>query len=129
MMALPNGAILSYEADELIVFIRWSGNAACLDNWQITRQSLGVILASFKFDFAGLEQSAPFALGARRRDIIGLVLKKGMAWTLLGIGLGSVAALALARLMKSLLFGVSATDAGTFVAVAIFLAAVALLAC
>jgi predicted permease len=69
------------------------------------------------------------ALGARRRDILSLVLKKGMAWTFLGIALGSAAALALAWLMRSLLFGVSATDVGTFAAVALFLTAVALLAC
>jgi putative ABC transport system permease protein len=69
------------------------------------------------------------ALGAHRRDILSLVLRKGMEWTLFGAALGVAAGLALTRLMKSLLFGVSATDAVTFVAVSLFLIAVALLAC
>jgi predicted permease len=69
------------------------------------------------------------ALGAQRRDILRLVLRKGMEWTLLGVALGSVMALALTRLMKSLLFAVSAADPLTFAAVALFLIVVASLAC
>jgi ABC-type antimicrobial peptide transport system permease subunit len=57
------------------------------------------------------------------------VLKKGMRWTLLGVAIGLIAAFALARLMASLLFGVSATDPLTFLAVALILTGVALLAC
>jgi len=56
-------------------------------------------------------------------------LKKGMGLTLLGMGLGLVAAFALTRLMSSMLFGVNASDPLTFVAVPVVLAAVALLAC
>jgi predicted permease len=69
------------------------------------------------------------ALGAQRRDVLGIVLKQGMRWTLLGVVIGLVAAFALARLMASLLFGVSATDPITFIAVAFILTSVALLAC
>jgi ABC-type antimicrobial peptide transport system permease subunit len=69
------------------------------------------------------------ALGARPGDILGLVLRKGMTMTLLGIGVGLFGALALTRLMASLLFGVSATDPLIFAAIALLLAAVALLAC
>jgi predicted permease len=69
------------------------------------------------------------ALGARPGNILRLVLRKGMIMTLLGIGVGLFAALALTRLMASLLFGVSATDPLTFAAIALLLAAVALLAC
>jgi putative ABC transport system permease protein len=69
------------------------------------------------------------ALGARPGDILALVLRKGMTMTLLGIGGGLFGALALTRLMASLLFGVSATDPLTFAAIALLLAAVALLAC
>jgi predicted permease len=69
------------------------------------------------------------ALGARPGDILVLVLRKGMTMTLLGIGAGLLGALALTRLMASLLFGVSATDPITFVVIALLLLLVAGLAC
>ncbi|MGE0130004.1 MAG: ABC transporter permease [Blastocatellales bacterium] len=69
------------------------------------------------------------ALGARGRDVLKMVLRRGLALTLPGIALGLLAAFALTRLMKSLLFGVSATDPLTFAMIALLLAAVALLAC
>ncbi|HEX6183709.1 MAG TPA: ABC transporter permease [Pyrinomonadaceae bacterium] len=69
------------------------------------------------------------ALGARPSDVLRLVVGRGMKLALAGVGVGLVGALALTRLMKSLLFGVSAADPLTFVGVALLLAAVALLAC
>jgi putative ABC transport system permease protein len=69
------------------------------------------------------------ALGATGRDILGLVLGRGMTLALVGIGLGSLGGLALTRLMSSLLFGISATDPATFALAALLLAALALLAC
>jgi predicted permease len=54
------------------------------------------------------------ALGAGQRDILRLILGQGLGLTLAGIGLGIAGALALTRLMKSLLFEVSATDPVTF---------------
>ena len=75
------------------------------------------------------EMGIRLALGAQRRDVLGIVLKKGMGWTLLGVVIGLMASFALARLMGSLLFGVSATDPITFLAVALILTSVALLAC
>ncbi len=69
------------------------------------------------------------ALGARGADVLKLVLRHGMILALPGIALGLLAAFALTRLMKSLLFNVSATDPLTFVAIALLLAVVALLAC
>lgn len=68
------------------------------------------------------------ALGAQRRDVLRLILKHGLALTLAGLGLGLAGALALTRLMKSYLFGVSATDPASFAAVALLLAIIALLA-
>src|SRR5262249_59546215 len=50
------------------------------------------------------------ALGAQRRNILGLVIKKGMSLALIGVAIGSAAALALTRLMSSLLYEVSAAD-------------------
>jgi len=67
-------------------------------------------------------------LGARQTDILRLVLNQGLALALAGIGIGVVAAFALTRLMNNLLFRVSATDPPTFVAIAILLMIVALLA-
>jgi predicted permease len=69
------------------------------------------------------------ALGARPGDILGLVLRKGMTMTLLGISVGLFGGLGLTRLMASLLFGVSATDPLTFAGIALLLAAVAFVAC
>jgi putative ABC transport system permease protein len=69
------------------------------------------------------------ALGAQRRDVLRLVLSEAARVTLVGIPIGLVAAALLAGLIKSLLFGVSATDPLTYAAVALLLSAVALLAC
>jgi putative ABC transport system permease protein len=69
------------------------------------------------------------ALGAQSRDVLKLVVGQGMKLALIGMGVGLIGAFVLTRLMEHLLFGVSATDPVTFVVVAAFLAAVALLAC
>ncbi len=68
-------------------------------------------------------------LGAQRGNVLRLVIGHGMKLALGGVVLGLVAAFALTRTMKNLLFGVSATDPLTFVAIALLLAVVALLAC
>jgi putative ABC transport system permease protein len=69
------------------------------------------------------------ALGAQGSDVLKLVVGQGMALALAGVGLGLAAAAGLTRLMSTLLYGVSPTDAPTFVAVAVLLSAVALVAC
>jgi putative ABC transport system permease protein len=69
------------------------------------------------------------ALGATPRNILFLVLKKGMGLTLAGVGIGLIFAFVLTRLMSSLLFGVNASDPLTFVVVPLVLGLVALLAC
>ncbi len=68
------------------------------------------------------------ALGARSGDVIKLVLRQGMELAAIGIFAGLVGAAVLTRVMASLLFGVSTTDAGTFSAVPALLAAVAFVA-
>jgi putative ABC transport system permease protein len=65
------------------------------------------------------------ALGAQPGNILGLVVRQGMELAAIGILAGLAGAAALTRMMASLLFGVSATDAVTFGAVAVLLAAVA----
>jgi predicted permease len=69
------------------------------------------------------------ALGAQSGDVVGMVLRQGAKLALLGACIGVAAAFALARLMTSLLFGVSAHDPLTFAAVAALLILVALTAC
>jgi len=69
------------------------------------------------------------ALGAQRVDVLRLVLADGVRMTLIGIGIGIAAALGLTRVMESMLFDVTPTDPLTFVAVALLLGSIALLAC
>jgi putative ABC transport system permease protein len=68
------------------------------------------------------------ALGAREAAVAGMVVRQGMRVVAVGIGIGVVGALALTRVLTSLLYGVSATDPVTFIGVAGALGAVALLA-
>ena len=69
------------------------------------------------------------AIGAEGRDILRMVITDGGKLALVGIAFGTVGAIALTRLMISLLFEVTPTDPATFAAVAILLAIVALAAC
>jgi putative ABC transport system permease protein len=69
------------------------------------------------------------ALGAQRGDVLRLVIGEGMKLAFIGALLGLGGALALTRLLKTLLFGVSATDPLTFIVIAAVLIIVALLAC
>lgn len=69
------------------------------------------------------------ALGARRSDVLRMILNDGMKMTLAGVVLGLAAAFGLTHLMASLLFGVSATDPMTFGVVTVLLVLVALAAC
>ena len=68
------------------------------------------------------------ALGAERRSILLMVLRQGMELTVAGSVLGVIGAVALTRVMASLLFGVSTTDLATFTAVPLILIATAMLA-
>ncbi|MDQ1612868.1 MAG: hypothetical protein QOG00_2799 [Pyrinomonadaceae bacterium] len=69
------------------------------------------------------------ALGAGRRDVLRMVVSQGMKLAFIGVALGLAGAVALTRLMSSLLYGVSATDPLTYGGVSVLLATVALLAC
>jgi ABC-type antimicrobial peptide transport system permease subunit len=69
------------------------------------------------------------ALGARPRDVLGLVIRHGMKLTLAGVAVGWLAAFGLTHLMSRLLFGVGTTDPATFIGIALLQTAVALAAC
>jgi putative ABC transport system permease protein len=92
--------------------------------------SLGIygVLAYFVTQHTN-EIGVRLALGATPRNILFLVLKKGMSLTLIGVVIGIAASFAFTRWMSSLLYGVKAADPLTFVAVPLLLAVVALLAC
>jgi predicted permease len=69
------------------------------------------------------------ALGAQRRDVLWLILKEGAKFSFAGIALGLAGAFAATRLLSSELYGVSASDPLTYLAVALLMAIVTLLAC
>lgn len=68
------------------------------------------------------------ALGAKASDVLRMVVWRGMSLTLIGVALGLVAGLALTRVLKNLLFSVSATDPMIFTLIALLLFGVALIA-
>jgi ABC-type antimicrobial peptide transport system permease subunit len=68
------------------------------------------------------------ALGAQRRQVLGLVLRQGLALTVTGLILGTAMAAAGARLLEGLLFGVTPVDAATYGAVLLLFLLVGLLA-
>src|SRR3954471_20100595 len=69
------------------------------------------------------------ALGAQKSDVLGLVIRQGMTLTVIGVVVGLAGALALTRVIGNLLYGVTATDPATFVAIPLLLLFVALFAC
>lgn len=69
------------------------------------------------------------ALGAQRGGVLMIILRQGLLLTMTGIGIGLAGALALTRVMSSLLFGVDATDPATFAAMVLLLAFVSIIAC
>jgi putative ABC transport system permease protein len=69
------------------------------------------------------------ALGATARDVFKLIVGRGMTLTAVGVVIGVGGAIALTRLMHSLLFNTSATDPFTFVLISVLLSLAAFLAC
>jgi predicted permease len=96
----------------------------------LTLASLGIYgVISYAVSQRTREIGVRLALGAQPRDVLTLVLSRGMRPALIGVAIGLMGALALTRVMESLLFGVSATDPLTFALIALLLTLVALLAC
>jgi ABC-type antimicrobial peptide transport system permease subunit len=69
------------------------------------------------------------ALGARRSDVLKLIVRQGATLTAAGAAIGLLLAFGVARLLANLLYGVGSTDPLTFAGVTLFLIAVAMLAC
>ena len=69
------------------------------------------------------------ALGAERREVLGLILRQGLALTAVGMIAGLAAAFAVTRYLQNMLFGLSASDPSTLAGVSVLLGAIAILAC
>lgn len=69
------------------------------------------------------------ALGARRMNVFSLILGQGLKVVIVGVGLGALAAVAMTRVIRGLLFGVTPTDTLTFILVSLTLVLIALIAC
>ena len=68
------------------------------------------------------------ALGATQNGILGLIVRNGMILTLYGVAAGVLGSFLLSRLLRSLLFGVGATDAATFLVIPVLLTLIAFMA-
>jgi putative ABC transport system permease protein len=86
-------------------------------------------LMSYSVEQATHDIGVRMALGAARRDILGLVVGRGMTLAAIGLVVGIAAAFAATRLLSRMLFGVKPTDPATYLAVALSLGLVALVAC
>jgi putative ABC transport system permease protein len=84
---------------------------------------------SYSVSWRTQEIGIRMALGAKRADVLRMVVRQGMTMTLIGLALGLVGVVAMSRVIAGMLYGVSATDPLTFAGVSIVLLAVALLAC
>ena len=98
---------------------------------------LGLVLAaigiygvmSYSVSVRTREIGLRMAVGAETRDVIKLIVKQGMGLALIGAVIGVMVAVAVTRLLASLLYGVTATDPATFAGVVLFVIVVAVLAC
>jgi predicted permease len=114
-----------------------------LSPWRFMTQVLGTLAAiaialavmgtygvmSYTVNRRTHEIGVRMVLGARSRDVLGIVLTQGLKLTVPGIVLGLAGAMALTRFLSRMLFGVPATDPVTFSVVSVLLAAIALAAC
>ncbi|HTP44351.1 MAG TPA: ABC transporter permease [Candidatus Acidoferrum sp.] len=104
--------------------------AAALAALALILASIGIYgVTSYSVSQRRNEMGIRIALGAQRRDILKLVLSQGMGSVAAGVLIGLLLSLLLMPAIAGILFGVRPTDALTYAAVALFLSAVALLAC
>ena len=145
LAAAARGAILAIDKDQPVADVR------TMESWlaeSVARARFGTLLLgafaclALTLAAAGIygvmsysvaqrrnEIGIRMALGSQASDVLRLVLGKGLALVLAGVVLGLLGALALTRVMSSLLYGVSATDPLTFAAIALLLTSVSMIAC
>jgi ABC-type antimicrobial peptide transport system permease subunit len=103
---------------------------AALSLLALTLAAIGIYgVLSYRVTQQTREIGVRLALGAQPRNILQLILKHGLALALVGICVGIAGALAITRLLRGVLYGVTATDPVTFGVIAVGLLLVALLAC
>jgi putative ABC transport system permease protein len=103
------------------------GSFAALALFLATIGLYGVI--SFAVTQRTHEIGIRMALGAQSGNVLSMIIKQGMALTLIGVATGLAASFGLMRLMRSMLFGVSANDFATFTVIALLVTSASLLAC
>jgi len=145
MSASVRNAVAALDKDQLVYRVKTMDQlrADSLAQWHFFMLLLGVfavaalILAivgvygviSYSVSQRRHELGIRLALGAGASDILRLVIRQGMVLVLLGIGIGLVAAIALNRVIFSVLAGIPTTDPVTYAAVSLLLIAVAMVAC
>jgi ABC-type antimicrobial peptide transport system permease subunit len=82
-------------------------------------------IISYSVSRRGREIGIRIALGARRADVLGMVVREGMKLATLGVAIGLVLAVAATRLMSSFLFNISPLDAVTFIAMSVLFIGIA----
>ncbi len=106
--------------------------AMCLGGFGLLALILAAIgiygVASYMVTQSSREIGIRMVLGAQRKDIIKLVIREGMVIVVIGISVGLIISVGMARIISSFLYGVSAVDIASFVGIPLLLAAVALLA-
>jgi putative ABC transport system permease protein len=137
-------AVWDVDRDQPVIQIRTMENVVSESLWweRVSGLTLGIFAAiSLLLSAVGIygvfsysvtqrthEIGIRAALGATRGDILRMVVREGALLTLAGVGAGILAALALTRLLASLLFGIRPRDPLTFIALSLLLATVALAA-
>jgi putative ABC transport system permease protein len=108
-------------------------NAMLLGSFALVALVLSVMgiygVMSYAVSHGTREIGIRMALGAQSGQVLKLIVSQGLTITVIGIGLGVIGALGLTRLMSTLLYGVTTTDAPTFLVVSGLLTLVALVAC
>jgi putative ABC transport system permease protein len=130
-IALANPRTMEQVRDDVLASDRFTAILFC------TFAAIALLLATLGIygvmSFAVAQRSHEIglrmALGARKVDVLTMVLGEGLGLALIGLAIGMAGALALTRFLASLLYGVTPTDPLTFIAVSLILIAVALLAC
>jgi putative ABC transport system permease protein len=85
-------------------------------------------LLSYMVTQRTLEIGLRMALGAQRADVLGMIVRRGLALTLIGVGTGLAISMLITRLLSGMLFGIPPTDPVTFAATAALLLLVGLAA-